>query len=141
MRPVRLAMALLLLAGCSGKPTEAPPKVTVEGKVVYGGSPVRYVMVTLHPVEVTDPNRYSGATEKDGTFKVECPKGRYKVTLAPLPVGGGGDAAGGALVAGEGGAKGLKAIPAPYRDKDQSPIQPIDVSDGGVTGLTLRIVE
>jgi hypothetical protein len=128
------ALGLVLLAGCSGKPTQAPPVETVEGKVIAQGRAVPFVMVTFNPDDPANPNRYDGASDKDGAFRVQCPKGRYRVTLSPLPAGPGGAPGAGALVPGGGGGE----VPARYRNKDQTPLTE-DVPGGGKKGLTLEV--
>lgn len=140
MRRVRgvVVLAACALCGCSGKPTEGTPTGTVEGKVVHQGRPVPFVMVTLNPQNPADPNRYDGATAQDGSFRVQCPKGSYKVTLNPLPAGPGGDPGAGGLVGGAPDAKGLKEIPLPYRGKASTPLT-VDVPEGGRKGVTLEV--
>lgn len=128
-----LALGIVLLAGCSGKPTQAPPMETVEGKVMARGRAVAFVMVTFNPDDSANANRYDGAADKDGSFRVRCPKGRYHVTLSPLPVGSG-NAAAGSLVAGGAG----KEVPARYQNKAGTPLIE-DVPEGGKKGLTLDV--
>jgi hypothetical protein len=135
MSRLRIALLLVLLVGCSSKPTQAPPKESVEGTVFSRGEPVPYVMVMFHPQTPGDENRYEGATEKDGVFRVQCPAGRYKVTVSPLQaaVGGVGGVGGGPVEA-----KGLKEIPRRYQDKNGTPLNE-EVPAGGKKGVTLKI--
>jgi hypothetical protein len=128
------AVALALLAGCSGKPTQAPSLETVEGRVVARGRAMPFVMVTFNPDDPADPGRYDGAADKDGSFRVRCPTGRYRVTLSPLPIGPSGDPGAGALAPGLGG----QEVPARYRDKALTPLRE-DVLEGGKKGLTLDV--
>jgi hypothetical protein len=135
MTRLRIALALVLMIGCSSKPTQAPPKEVVEGTVVSGGQPVPFVMVMFHPQNPGDENRYEGATEKDGVFRVQCPAGRYKVTVSALHAGVGGV---GGLAGGQVDAKGLKEIPRRYQDKSGTPLSE-EVPAGGKKGVTLKI--
>jgi hypothetical protein len=129
------ALALALLAGCSARPTQAPME-TVEGRVVTQGRAVSFVLVTFNPDDGANADRYDGPTDKDGSFRLRCPKGRYRVTLSPLPVGASGDPGAGALV--PGGSGGGKEVPARYRDKGLTPLNE-DVPEGGKKGLTLDV--
>jgi hypothetical protein len=138
MTRVGIALALVLVIGCSSKPTQAPPKEakeTVEGTVVSGGQPVPFVMVLFHPENPLDAQRYEGAAGKDGTFTVQCPTGRYKVTVAPLHAGPGGA---GGLAGGQVDAKGLKEIPRRYQDKSGTPLVE-EIPVGGKKSVTLKI--
>jgi hypothetical protein len=128
-----LVLGIVLLAGCSGKPTQAPPTETVEGKVTAQGRALPFVLVTFNPDDPSDPSRYDGAADKDGSFRLRCPKGRYRVTLNPLPAGSG-NAAAGALVPGGGQGE----VPARYRDRAKTPLTE-EVPAGGKTGLTLEM--
>jgi hypothetical protein len=90
---VRVALLLslaALAAGCRGslKPAKTAP---VHGVVVYRGLPVRYVMVTLEPVDV-EGVEVTAATGADGTFELRTNAGEeqdgavpgtYRVTLRP----------------------------------------------------------
>jgi hypothetical protein len=125
----------MMLAGCSGKPTQAPPPLeTVEGRVTAQGRALPFVMVTFNPDDPTNPERYDGAADKDGSFRLKCPPGRYRVTLSPLPTGSGGNPGAGALVPGGGG----RDVPARYRNKDQTPLAE-EVPQGGKRELTLDV--
>jgi hypothetical protein len=78
---------LVALAGCQNKP-EPPPRVPVKGKVVTAGNqPVPWILVVFHPRDSADATLYRGGTEQDGSFKLTCPAGSYRVTLAPLQGG------------------------------------------------------
>jgi len=126
-----------LFLGCSGKATQPPPpREPVRGKVLAGGRPVAFVLVAFHPVDPADPNRYEGGTEKDGVFTVECPRGSYKVTINALPVGAGGDAAGGNLSGADVG--GLKQVPDNFRKKATTPLS-ADVPEGGRKDLLFNL--
>src|SRR5262249_45262411 len=103
---------LVLLPGCGGTPpTKETPQVSVRGKLVHRGQPAPWVLVTFHAEDNPD-QRYQGGTDKDGTFSLKCPSGRYRVALSPLPTSG---------AAPEGGLtatpdpKALKEIPFKYR--------------------------
>jgi len=128
--------AACALCGCSGKPTPALPKDTVEGKVQAQGRPVPFVLVTLYPQDQGDAKRYDGAADKDGSFSVQCPAGSYKVTITPLPVGVGGNPGAGPLAGAD--AKGPKEIPAACRKRSDTPLK-VDVPEGGKKGITLSL--
>jgi hypothetical protein len=135
--PTILALtAACALCACSAKPTPALPKETVEGQVQAQGRPVPFVLVAFYPQDPGDANRYDGAADKDGSFSVQCPPGSYKVTITPLPVGVGGNPGAGALAGAH--AKGLKEIPAPCRNRTDTPLK-VDVPEGGKKGVTLRL--
>jgi len=125
------------LWGCAGKPTPAPPpRETVSGKVVARNRPVAFVLVTFHPVDPADPNRYDAPADRDGSFTVECPKGSYKVTINPLPVGPGGDAAGGNLSGADAG--GLKEVPRQFRTKTDTTLTRV-VPAGGLKDVIFTL--
>jgi hypothetical protein len=124
------------LGGCSARPTQAPPRETVEGQVVARGRPLPFVLVSLHPEDIADPERYDGAADQDGSFTLQCPKGSYKLTINPLPAGAAGDPGAGALAGADGG--GPAAIPHAYRNRDSTPIS-IDVPEGGKKGVKLDL--
>jgi hypothetical protein len=137
----RLVVIFLLtfgpLFGCRTKPTE-PAKVEVEGKLVFEGVGVPWVLVTYYG---DNNEKYDGGTEKDGSYKISCPPGSYKVVLRPLPVGvgqsPGGNAGDGTLVKSPDG-KSLSAIPAHYGDPAKTPLK-VNVPDGGKKGEVLKL--
>jgi hypothetical protein len=138
---MKRGMSLLAVAaacaawGCSARPTEAT-KETVEGQVTTQGRPVALVLVTFYPQDPADPKRYDGPAAKDGKFSVSCPKGKYKVTLNPLPVGSGGDAGAGGLAGADRNA--LSEVPASYRARGSTPLT-VDVPDGGKKDVALEV--
>jgi hypothetical protein len=112
--------------------------VDVEGKVVFDGVGIPWVHVTYYG----DRNEtYQGGTEQDGSFKLSCPPGNYKVVLRPLPVGVGqspsGNAGDGTLVKSPQG-KSLKEIPSSYGDPAKTPLK-VNVPEGGKKGEVLTV--
>jgi hypothetical protein len=76
------------IPGCSrAKPAEAAP-VAVSGRVVNSaGKPITGMLVSLHAQEgVHAGDRPSAPLDRDGRFSLTCIPGRYKVTLAPIPI-------------------------------------------------------
>lgn len=137
---VGCAAALACLAvGCGKKPTP----VDVTGKVQFAiPRPKAPLLLSLHPQE--DANKTSNPSavidDKDGSFKLEkCLPGRYKATIAvvPLQVGGGPSAAPGVVGAAPGGA-GVAGVPTTYFDAQASPWEVI-VPEGGKDGLVLTL--
>jgi hypothetical protein len=139
----RLGGTIILAAacawcGCSGRPAEPAPRVTVEGKVIRDGRPVPLLLVTFHPQNPADPDHYDGGTAADGSFRVQCPRGSYKVTLNALPSGAGGDPGAGGLAGGAVDTKGPKDVPSPYRSKARTRLA-VDVPDSGLSGVILEV--
>jgi hypothetical protein len=84
-----IALAVLLLAGCGGRPQE--PLHPARGQVFVAGKPAAGALVVLHPVAATDPEapRPSARVEPDGSFvlstrapKDGAPAGEYVVAIA-----------------------------------------------------------
>jgi hypothetical protein len=86
---VSASLLVVFSPGC-GKAPEVP--VQVRGKVITAdGKPVSGLVITFYPQE--DVNRQKVPSDllgKEGTFSVTCLRGRYKVTVAPVPVQGSG---------------------------------------------------
>ena len=128
-----------LAFGCAKKPTP----VDVTGKVEFAvPKPKSPLLLSLHPLE--DANKTSNPSsvidDKDGGFKLEkCLPGRYKATIAavPLQMGGGPSAAPGDVGAAPGGA-GVAGVPRAYFDAQASPWEVI-VPEGGKDGLVLTL--
>ncbi len=78
--------------GCSRK-AAIPPPVDVTGEVVYSdGKPVSDMIIAFYADdEISAKGRVpSGVLDKSGKFSISgVTPGRYKVTLAPIPVGAG----------------------------------------------------
>jgi hypothetical protein len=113
-------LCLLVLAGCA-KPAPPTP-VTIQGRVQSAdGKPVKGVVLIFHvqddaakgdlPSAVTDP--------KDGTFRLTCVPGSYRVTLASLPRHGHADPGGGKAEAP--GKEQPADLPTQYRDATTTP--------------------
>jgi hypothetical protein len=135
--PTTLAVtAACALLGCSGTPTRAPPQEAVEGRVVAGGRPVPFVLVTFYPEDPADANSYDGAAGADGSFSVRCPRGAYAVTVNPLPVGAGRDPGAGGLAGAD--PRGPREVLARYRSRAQTPLR-VDVPEGGKKGVALAL--
>ena len=116
-------VAMVALAGCSKTP---PAPVVVKGRVTQAdGKPVANMIVTFTAREEGNKSsRPIAMLDAAGQYEVTCIPGKYKVSLAAIPVqagggspAGGGDANVGKLpVAGD-----QKAIPIKYRDAESSP--------------------
>ena len=80
--------AIVLLTGCGKTPEVA---YAVKGKVVNAdGKPVTGLVITFYPQDEVNQKNVPSGYLKDGTFNLDCLRGRYKVTIAPVPVRGGG---------------------------------------------------
>ncbi len=137
LRPGVLAAAGLALAvalsGC-GKGAEPPPLVEVKGKVLRASKqPVARVMVIFHPQQAVGSASYRGGTGEDGSFALRCPAGKYRVTVAPLPLKG--EATGPAAMAAPG--KAGNAFD-PHRDPASTPLK-AEVPAAGTTDLVLTL--
>jgi hypothetical protein len=133
-----LALAAVLVAsGCAGKPPP-PPLVTVNGKLVHHNEPVPLVLLTFVPTDPGSGARPQAASQADGSFTVRCPRGGYKVTLAPVPQAGAAPPADGGPLADPGKPGRLRAIPPAYRDPDSTPLR-VDVPDAGKDGVVLEV--
>jgi hypothetical protein len=130
----------LALAGC-GKEAEAP--VPVQGKVVQAqGQPVADIIVTFHPQE--EVNKGGGLptqlSAKDGSFRLTCLRGRYKVTLAS-PASGPGHAppaGSGPAAPPPSTARQSAGIPSAYRTPESTPWELV-VPPGGTSDLVLTV--
>jgi hypothetical protein len=134
------AVVSLAVASCAGKKDAAP--VGVQGQVQYTSKkPVANMVLTFHPLEDTSRSRLpTFLLDKDGRFEDRIPPGRYKATLAPIPVGSGhGPAAGPDAGADKGpSAAGRLDRLKRYRDRDQSPWE-IVIPEGGRGDLLLTV--
>jgi hypothetical protein len=138
LRTAGLALAALLVAsGCGGKPPP-PPLVTVNGKLVHKQEPVPLVLLTFVPTDPRSGVRPQAASQPDGTFTLQCPPGSYKVTLAPVPQAGAAPPGDAAPLADPAKPGRLRAIPAAYRDPDNTPLR-VEVPDGGKDGVVLEV--
>jgi hypothetical protein len=86
-----LGMAAALIGCGRGKGIMVPAPVPVGGTVVCQGKPLGGVVVTFWPQDqerqgVVKPA--NAVSEQDGTFKLSCPEGLYKVTLVVAPTPG-----------------------------------------------------
>jgi hypothetical protein len=125
-----LACAFL---GCK----EAPPvPVVIKGKAQYDdGKPVAEMILTFHPQDESNKNtRPVQVTDKEGKFSVSCVKGRYKVTLAPMPKGTAGGGPGG-YVPGPDYSSSINSL---YRDQERTPWL-IDVPETGKDNIVLTL--
>jgi hypothetical protein len=129
----------LCLIGCGKK---GPAPVAVKGQVQYADKkPVTNMVLTFHPLDDTNKNNSPLClVEKEGQFQVNMLPGRYKVTLANIPLGSGNGPAGGPDVgpgkgpAGVAGGNALKR----YQDREQSPWE-IVVPETGKEDLVLTV--
>jgi hypothetical protein len=132
-----LAVAVVLLsavAGCGKKADEPPPKVPVKGRVLNASDqPMPFVLVHFHPQAANVPRPSSVATGKTGAFSLECPPGKYKVTLTNPPI----QSQGGGPI--DGKAPGHSTtIPGRYRELETTPLRP-DIPEGGTNDLVLKV--
>ncbi len=122
------ASLCLLLVGCRDKPLGLVP---VQGKVFgYKNQPVEGAVVSFWPEDSKSTRIATARCQKDGSFKLECPKGSYKVTVTP--------------------SKGLgkaavpipqqedSAVPSSYRETGKTRLR-VDVPDGGTDKLVLKL--
>jgi hypothetical protein len=143
MRPALSWIAVLLVTiwapGCRGTPTSEREKVSVEGKVTHAGQGVAWVLVTFNGA--TPDVRFETHTEKDGTFRLSCSPGTYKVSFTAVPLGQGQGPSAGAgdgTLANSPDASNLKEIPRPYRSPSTSPLT-VEVPAEGKSDLLLPI--
>lgn len=68
------AMLALMVAGCFGD-----NKVSVSGKVTYGGQPIEQGTIRFAPADGQGPT--DGGTIDDGAYQVEVTPGRKKVHI------------------------------------------------------------
>jgi hypothetical protein len=135
---IAFVLVCVCSSGCGAKPT-GPAKVAVEGKVTHGGKGVAWLLVTFNGA--TPEVKYETNTEKDGTFKLSCPPGTYKVSFTPVPLGQGqgpGGGAGGGTLVDLPDAKGLKEVPERYRSPRTSRLT-VEVPEEGKKDLVLAI--
>jgi hypothetical protein len=109
-------MLLVLTAGCGQTAEEEPPEVEVQGKLVYPADTESDLIVTFTPANPSNQKLYRGVCLKDRHFKLNCPKGNYKATIAYVPAHSG--AAGPAATV-----KPVKtgSIPARYQNPTETP--------------------
>jgi hypothetical protein len=130
----------LLLAGCTKPPPPAP--VEVKGRLLRGGKPLTHMVVTLHPREDQNKNNrpIAAVDPKSGQFQLQCVPGRYKVTVAPIPVqqvatpAGGDDGNAGQQPA----SVDPRLVPSRYRDAESSPWE-ITVATGNSDEIVLTV--
>ena len=82
---IRAAFVLLLLflTGCGANPRPKP--VSVQGKVVRpSGKSIGPAIVIFWPEDSKNNNGAGAVCEADGSFKVQCIPGSYKVTVSPI---------------------------------------------------------
>lgn len=82
-------LCLLVIQGCSKK-AAIPAPVDVAGEVVYSdGKPVADLIIAFHADDETSAKGRipSGVLDRNGKFAISSvTPGRYKVTLAPIPM-------------------------------------------------------
>ena len=133
----RLSLLVLLLSiGCSGKKPLEP--VPIKGKVL--GIDGQKLVLTFHPQDESNKKGKLPSPvvdTKTGTFSDMAVPGRYKVTAAPIVLGGGGGPAGGEG-GGASGAPGVPKLPPILLDPQQSPWV-VEVSTEGNDKIELRM--
>jgi hypothetical protein len=132
------ALPCASLAGCGGREPEVP--VPIKGKLVNAaGRPLANMVLTFHPQdELNKGNMRTPATDKDGRFSDTCIRGRYKVTLAPIPKKHGAAPDAGGIAAPPTGGGPVLSIPAAYRSPDSTPLA-VEVPEGGKEDITLTV--
>jgi hypothetical protein len=131
------AVVGLLFLGCSKPPAEESLR-EVKVKVVYKDVPASFVIITLHPADAKVQKQYTGGTEKDGLCTVNCPAGKYRVTMTRMPLQNNGPV-------GAGTAGGGATTPVPdemferYRYVDRTPWRDKTVSDSDVQDMNLVV--
>jgi hypothetical protein len=132
-------LACLLLAGCTKPPP--PAFVTVKGRLLRSGKPLTQMVVTFHPREDQNKNNrpIAAVDSKTGQFELQCLPGKYKVTVAPIPLQQA------AAPAGDDGNAGQqptnvdpRLIPSRYRDAESSPWE-ITVAPGNSDEIVLTV--
>jgi hypothetical protein len=87
-----VAAGLVLGCAAAGCKKEPPRPVPVQGRVQSpDGTPVADRVLSFAPLD--DENRNStpqAVVGKDGTFRLKCVPGRYRVTMTKIPTGVGG---------------------------------------------------
>ena len=130
------ALLCVTAVGCG----KIPKPVDVTGKVVFfGARPKAPLLISLHPQE--DANKMSTPSAlidaSDGSFKLEkCLPGRYKATVAVVPVQVGGGPPGAPRATP--GFPGASGIPPIYMDAQTSPWDVV-VPEAGKDGLVLSV--
>jgi len=128
-----IAAASALATGCGKSLPEQP--VQVRGKVLNAdGTPLAERVIALHPQEASNKNNSpSGLVDKEGAFSLSCLRGRYKVTLRPIPHKGGGGAGPGPKV------KNQDSSPmAKYESPLSTPLE-VTIPEGGKDDLLLKL--
>jgi hypothetical protein len=124
----------VVLAGCRKPP---PVPVPVKGRVQGPpGQSVNGLLLTFYPDDESNKKGrlLSKVLDEEGRFEGECLPGRYKVTLAPVPIHVGGDPAGaGAGKPGRGTPGPAKAEGLKHSWKD------ITIPPGGTDSLVLKV--
>ena len=138
----RLALLLVLAAGCGKPPAPPPPPpVAVSGHVLdAAGKPFGRVMLSFNPADDTiQGQRPVVPVQADGAFIASCPPGVYKLTLVPLPAGAGHGPEDGGLANTKGGAAG-KTIPEKYRTTASTPWE-VQVKPDGKNEFELKMTD
>ncbi len=138
-------LAAVLAAGCGGRAPPAP--VPVKGKVVQDDRAVPGVLVRFCPVN-TRLRSAQAITGPDGSFRLECTPGAYKVAVLPLPRegipevkdGGPGEVKDKANPKAMIPTDAAVAIPPTYQDSRSTPLA-VDVTDNGKEDVILVVKE
>jgi hypothetical protein len=137
-----VVLAGLSLPGCQHKAAETP-LVTVEGKVLYKGNGVPWLLVSFYRQDQIADRIYKTGTDAQGAFSIQCAGGgTYRVSLSPLPISTqGGPAAeegGLARLPGAIEKKDEATLPTKYQAPDTSGLQ-VKVPEGGITGVEFEV--
>jgi hypothetical protein len=132
LRGLLFSSALGLLtgagAGCT-RPAPKPKLVPAGGKVLYRNRPVKGAFVSFVPlISAPGVEAAQGYTGDDGAFMLKCPTygpgavpGEYKVTVSFYTPSA--------------------AIPPQYGSVERTPLQKVEVPEGGTDRLDLTLVD
>src|SRR5262249_47096195 len=109
------------------------PRVEVRGRVVFPNDTESRLIVTFTSEGSDTQRRYHATCLRDRHFKLMCPRGSYKATLAYVPGAVGNAGPGPTEKPRQGG-----AIPSRYQDAKDSPWI-VHVSGGGRSDVILVV--
>jgi hypothetical protein len=78
-----LIFLTIFTSGCGGKMQPSP--VPVQGRVLgRDGKSIGPVIVIFWPEDSKNNRMATGTCEPDGSFRLKCVPGKYKVTISPI---------------------------------------------------------
>ena len=129
----------VLTCGCGKKP--AAEEVDIAGRLEdAAGKPLPRMIVHFYALDEANKHAraWTCATQAGGDFKGRCLPGRYKVTVAAVPLGTGTADPGSGTIADPGKAKGVAGVPKAYTSPDDTPLQ-VMIPDRGKTDIVLKV--